>query len=35
MENALMATQILGNLGLLLGGIGLIWFATLYRDKKE
>ena len=35
MENAVMATQILANLGLFLGGIGLIWIATLYRDKKE
>jgi hypothetical protein len=35
MENAVMATQILANIGLLLGGIGLIWFATLYRDKNK
>jgi hypothetical protein len=38
MENALLATEILANLGILLGGIGVIWFATLYKaylDKKE
>jgi hypothetical protein len=35
METAVMATQILGNLGLFLGGLGLIWFATLYRDKNK
>ena len=38
MENAVMATQILANLGIFLGGIGLIWLATLYKaylDKKE
>lgn len=35
MENAEMATQILANIGLFLGGIGLIWIATLYRGKKE
>jgi hypothetical protein len=35
MENAVMATQILANLGIFLGGIGLIWFATLYRDRNK
>jgi hypothetical protein len=33
MEQALEATQILANLGTLLGGIGLIWIATKYKDK--
>jgi hypothetical protein len=35
MENAVLATQILANLGTFLGGLGLIWLATLYRDKNK
>ncbi len=35
MENAVMATQILANLGIFLGGIGVLWYVTVYRDKKE
>jgi hypothetical protein len=35
MENAVMATQILANLGIFLGGIGVLWYVTVYRDKNE
>ncbi len=35
MEQAVLATEILSNLGILLLGIGVIWFVTVYRDKKE
>ena len=35
MEQAVLATQILANLGLLFTGIGVIWFVTIYKDKKE
>ena len=33
MAVALMATEILANLGLFLGGVGLIWIATKYRGS--
>jgi hypothetical protein len=35
MENAVMATQILANLGIFLAGIGVLWFVTVYKEKKE
>jgi hypothetical protein len=37
MENAVMATQMLANLGIFLGAIGILWYVTVYRDinKKE
>lgn len=35
MENAVMATQILANLGIFLGAIGILWFVTVFRDKKD
>jgi hypothetical protein len=35
MENAELATQILANLGIFLGGIGVLWFVTVYKEKKE
>ncbi|UCF27161.1 MAG: hypothetical protein JSW42_11005 [Chloroflexota bacterium] len=35
MENAVMATQMLANLGIFLGAIGVLWFVTVYRDKKD
>jgi hypothetical protein len=35
MENAVMATQMLANLGIFLGAIGLLWFVTVYRDKEK
>ena len=38
MEQALMATQLvfylLGGLGLFFLGIGLLWFVTVYKEKK-
>jgi hypothetical protein len=38
MEQALIATQLvfylLGGLGLFLLGIGVLWFVTLYKEKK-
>jgi hypothetical protein len=34
MENAVLATQILANLGIFLGAIALLWGVTVYRDKK-
>ena len=35
MEQAVTATQILANLGLLFLGIGMLWFVTIYKEKKE
>ena len=35
MEQAVLATEILRNLGILLLGIGVIWFVTVYKEKKE
>ena len=39
MEQALMATQLvfylLGGLGLFFLGIGLLWFVTVYKEKKK
>jgi hypothetical protein len=35
MEQAVLATQMLANLGLLLLGIGAVWFVSVYREKKE
>ena len=35
MENAVLATQILSNLGMLLLGIGVVWIATKYKGLKE
>ena len=35
MENAALAMGILGNLGLFLLGIGMLWFVTVYKEKKE
>jgi hypothetical protein len=35
MENAALAMGILGDLGLLLLGIGMLWFVTVYKEKKE
>jgi len=35
MEQAELATQILANLGIFLGGIGVLWFVTVYKEKKE
>ena len=34
MENAVMATQILANLGLFFTGIGILWFVDVYKKKK-
>ena len=39
MEQALQATQLLfnllGGLGIFFLGIGLLWFVSVYRDKKK
>ena len=39
MEQALLATQILfytlGGLGLFFTGVGVLWFVTVYKAKKE
>jgi len=39
MEQALLATQILfytlGGLGLIFTGVGVLWFVTVYKAKKE
>lgn len=35
MENAVMATEMLANLGIFLGAIGILWFVTVYRDKDK
>ena len=38
MENALLATQLLfnllGGLGLFFLGIGVLWFVSVYKNKK-
>ena len=35
MENAVMATEILANIGIFLGALGILWFVTVYRDKDK
>jgi hypothetical protein len=39
MENAIAATTILfnvmGGLGFFFMGVGVLWFVTIYRDRKE
>ena len=35
MEQAVLATQMLANLGIFLGGIGVLWYVTVYKEKKE
>ena len=39
MEQALLATQLLfytlGSIGLFFTGIGMLWFVTVYKEKKE
>jgi hypothetical protein len=39
MENALFAVQlifyIMGGLGLFFTGVGVLWFVTVYKEKKE
>ena len=39
MEQALLATQllfyILGGLGIFFLGVGVLWFVTVYKEKKE
>ncbi len=27
--------HLMGGLGLFFTGVGVLWFATLYRDKKD
>jgi hypothetical protein len=39
MEQALLAVQLLfnllGGLGLFFLGVGVLWFVTVYKEKKE
>jgi hypothetical protein len=35
MEQAVLATQILANLGLFLLGAGVIWFVAVYQRRNE
>jgi hypothetical protein len=38
MENAALLGQLMGGLGLLLMGVGVLWFVTVYNEinkKKE
>jgi len=39
MEQALLATQLLfytmGGLGLFFMGVGVLWFVSIYKEKKE
>jgi len=39
MEQALLATQILfflmGGLGIFFLGVGVLWFVSVYKEKKE
>jgi len=39
MEQALLATQLLfyllGGLGIFFLGVGVLWFVTVYKEKKE
>jgi hypothetical protein len=39
MEQALLATQILffvlGGLGIFFLGVGVLWFVSVYKDKKN
>jgi hypothetical protein len=39
MEQALVAVQlvffIMGGLGLFFTGVGVLWFVTVYKEKKE
>lgn len=35
MEQAVLATQILANLGIFLMAMALFWFVSVYKEKKE
>ena len=39
MEQALLATQlffyIMGGLGFFFTGVGVLWFVSIYKEKKE
>ena len=39
MEQALITVQLLfytlGGLGLIFTGVGVLWFVTVYKEKKE
>jgi len=39
MEQALVAVQleffIMGGLGLFFTGVGVLWFVTVFKEKKE
>jgi hypothetical protein len=34
MEKALLATEILSNLGTFFVGIGLLWLVSVYKEKQ-
>jgi len=33
MENALMATEILSNIGVFMLSLAVFWFVSVYKDK--
>ncbi len=35
MENLAIIGQFLGGLGVFFIGIGVLWFVTVYKEKKE
>ena len=35
MEQLVAITQVLANLGIFLGGAGVIWYVSMYRDKDK
>ena len=35
MEQVVLVTQVLANLGLFLFGVGVIWYVTMYSQKRE
>ena len=35
MENAALLGQLMGGLGLLLTGVGVLWFVSVYQEKKK
>ncbi len=35
MEHALLATQLLSNIGIFLLAIGVLWFVSVYKDKQK
>ena len=35
MENAALLGQLMGGLGLLLMGVGVLWFVTIYSEINK